>query len=136
MENILDRLSIFMIAKELNNNKITNQANLSNGLLGNAFKVGKGLNSDSIEKILTAYPELNAEWFLTGKGEMMKNNQTMGSNNKQSPIIGHYSPVSDSFKEVIEPKESLGYQEIIKTYQEQTDRLISVIDKLVEKYGK
>jgi hypothetical protein len=76
MENILDRLSMFMIAKGLNNNKITNQANLSNGLLGNAFKVGKGLNSDSIEKILSAYPELNAEWFLTGKGLMLNKTET------------------------------------------------------------
>lgn len=72
MENILDRLIKYMNVNNLNNNKITVKAELSNGLLGNAFKSGKGLNSDSIEKILLAYPNLNPNWFLTGHGEMYK----------------------------------------------------------------
>lgn len=72
MDNILSRLHKFMSVCDLNNNKTTVQAGLSNGLLGNAFKSGKGLNSDSIEKILLAYTNLNAEWLLTGKGEMLK----------------------------------------------------------------
>jgi len=55
----------------LNNNKITVQCGLSNGLLGNAFKSGKGLNSDSIEKILYRYPDLNSDWLLTGRGTMI-----------------------------------------------------------------
>lgn len=68
---ILDRLSIFMNAKDLNNNKITIQCGLSNGLLGNAFKSGNGLNSDTIEKLLRNYPDLSADWLLTGRGSML-----------------------------------------------------------------
>lgn len=67
-----------MELRELNNNKITVKAGLSNGLLGNAFKTGRGLNSESIEKILNAYPEINAEWLLTGKGEMLKKEEASG----------------------------------------------------------
>ena len=77
MENILDRLSSYMKNKGLNNNKVTVQAGLSNGLLGNAFKSGRGLNSDSIEKILNAYPDINSEWLLTGKGSMLKDASLM-----------------------------------------------------------
>jgi len=30
------------------------------------------LNSDAIEKILTTYPSINAEWLLTGQGKMVQ----------------------------------------------------------------
>lgn len=73
---ILDRLLIFMKENALNNNKITAQCNLSNGLLGNAFKSGNGLNSDTIEKLLRGYPELSASWLLTGRGSMLQSLET------------------------------------------------------------
>jgi len=45
------------------------------GMSESNFK-GKGLNSeigsDKIGKILTIYPDINAEWLLTGKGNMLK----------------------------------------------------------------
>lgn len=34
-----------------------------------------GLNSDTIVKILTEYPELSAEWLLRGEGDMFISNQ-------------------------------------------------------------
>lgn len=45
------------------------------GIASSNFK-GSGMKSeiggDKIVKILTAYPILNAEWLITGKGEMIK----------------------------------------------------------------
>lgn len=73
MGNILDRLIIYMEIKELNKNKVTVQCGLSNGLLNNAFNTGRGLNSESIEKILKTYTDLNADWLLTGRGDMLVN---------------------------------------------------------------
>lgn len=35
------------------------------------------LNSDFLDKILSEIPEINAEWLLTGKGEMLKNEQSL-----------------------------------------------------------
>lgn len=71
MENILDRLFLFMAKEGLNPNKITVQAGLSVGLIGKAKKTNSGLNSDSIEKILHTYPNLSADWLLTGRGNML-----------------------------------------------------------------
>lgn len=109
MENILDRLSKFMDVSNLNNNKITVKADLSNGLLGNAFKSGKGLNSDSIEKILYAYPNLNADWFVTGRGSMFNKEE---SNN--------LSIVSDSVE-----KYQNNTSKYIKQLEDENKRLIS-----------
>lgn len=71
MKNIIDRLSNYMKIKGLNPNKITVDAGLSVGLIGKSIKSNKGLHSDTIEKILQTYTDLNPEWFITGNGEML-----------------------------------------------------------------
>ena len=56
----------------INDNQMTVKASLSIGLLGKAKKSGKDMAAESIEKILCAYPELSADWLLTGRGEMLR----------------------------------------------------------------
>lgn len=79
---ITDRLQDYMNFKGLNPNKITVEAGLSVGLIGKSFKNKKGLNSDTIEKILYTYPDLSPEWLLTGRGQMLK-----PAHENQSPNI-------------------------------------------------
>lgn len=69
---ITERLQKYMDFKGLNPNKVTVDAELSVGLIGKAIKNNRGLNSDTIEKILYKYNDLNPEWFVLGKGEMIK----------------------------------------------------------------
>ena len=84
---ITRRLQKFMELKNLNANKITVDAGLSVGLIGRAIKNDSGLNSDTVEKILIAYTELNPEWFVSGNGEMLKPvNQTIASNNSPNSV--------------------------------------------------
>lgn len=72
MENIIDRLDKFMEKKGLNDNKLTVEVGLSTGLIGKArTSTKKGLHSDSIEKILQTYSDLNPVYFLMGKGEIL-----------------------------------------------------------------
>lgn len=76
MSNFIDRIQYFMKQTGINNNQMTVAAGLSVGLIGRAIKSKSSLNSDSIEKILYAYPNLNPNWLLTGRGEMLiTNNQ-------------------------------------------------------------
>lgn len=72
MEDFFDRLDKFMLYKGLNDNKMTVQAGLSVGSLGKQRKGARGLSNDSIAKILYVYSELDANWLLTGKGNMLK----------------------------------------------------------------
>lgn len=69
-ETFIDRLEAFMKKENLNANSLTVKAKLSNGLVNKALKNRSSMNSDSIERILCAYPRLNASWLMTGKGIM------------------------------------------------------------------
>ena len=69
-EAFIDRLEAFMKMEKLNANSLTVSAKLSNGLVNKALKNRSSMNSDSIERILCAYPRLSADWLMTGKGTM------------------------------------------------------------------
>ena len=70
--NFIERLQYFMEKKGINDNQMTVTAGLSVGLIGKAKVAGKGMSSMNIEKILLAYPDLSADWLLTGAGSMLK----------------------------------------------------------------
>lgn len=76
--DFFDRIDKYMKYKGLNDNKITIQAGISNGLIGKGRKRGS-LSLGIIEKILYTYPDLNANWLITGKGDMINNEANISS---------------------------------------------------------
>ena len=72
MEKFIDRLDSFMQKEGINDNQMTVNAGLSVGLIGKCRRNGNGMASDSIEKILHAYPYLSADWLIAGTGDMYK----------------------------------------------------------------
>ena len=143
---ITERLQDYMMYKGLNPNRVTVEAGLSVGLIGRAIKNNSGLNSDTIEKILYTYTDLNPEWFISESGEMLKtNNQNINNNgsgnNVNSNINGNISgnvTISHSeFSNMIEIQK--GYQEIqkelterLKTSQEQLSDSMRQVTILLE----
>ncbi|MGQ1929031.1 transcriptional regulator [Ornithobacterium rhinotracheale] len=49
------------------------------------------LNSDAIGNILSEFPDLNPEWLLTGKGEMLKGNTSIDNDNikSENSVVGN-----------------------------------------------
>jgi hypothetical protein len=108
MDKIIDRLQQFMDKKGLNDNQVTVTAGLSIGLIGKARKANKGINSESIEKILHAYAELSPDWLLTGRGDMLKVGEK--SDRKKIPLydvttIGGINELSANMEGAIKPSE-------------------------------
>lgn len=100
-ERIISRFDKYMIYKKLNDNKVTVQLNLSNGLLGKARLEDHDLGKRTIEKILNFYTDLDRTWFITGHGEMLKSEynpakmvSTKGPVSNLKSLIGD-SPPSD-----------------------------------------
>ena len=65
---IKDRILQFLDYKGLSKNKFYIKVGLSNGFLDK----GKDIGASKIEDIYSTYPEINLEWLITGKGEMLK----------------------------------------------------------------
>ena len=82
-----ERILQFIEYKRLSKNKFYKETGLSNGILD---KQG-GISSDSLEKIYCVYPEINLDWLLTGKGEMLKKEGLVqqAHNNISSTINQH-----------------------------------------------
>lgn len=71
MIDLFSRLDNFMSYRGLNDNKISNEAGIANGIIGKARKRG-ALSQDNIAKILYRYAELDANWLFTGRGRMLR----------------------------------------------------------------
>ena len=89
--------------------------------LGNGY-VKKMLDQDSeislskIDKILTAYPEINKNWLLTGEGNMI--NEKNISSDAMDCSKCPYKELSDRYKSDID------------RYLKEIERLSSLVDKL------
>ncbi|MFJ1323581.1 hypothetical protein ACILDT_11260 [Capnocytophaga canis] len=130
MIDFFERLDNFMIFKGLNDNKMTIETGISNGLIGKARKKGGGISLENISKILNTYSELNAEWLITGKGEMLKNNeQNITQNGNNNTNNGHN--ISGKVKK-IEQKIEQTNAELLEIIREK-DRQIASLHKIIEK---
>lgn len=83
MLSFFERLDKFMVFKGLNDNKITLEAGIANGIIGKGRKRG-ALSQDNISKILYSYPELDANWLFTGTGKMLKEQKEAAT-----PVVLH-----------------------------------------------
>lgn len=64
------RVVDFIKFKGINKSSFYTKTGLSNGYLDKVKEIG----SDKIERILSAFPDLNIEWLISGKGSMFKGN--------------------------------------------------------------
>ncbi|MBD5307632.1 MAG: hypothetical protein HDS14_08440 [Bacteroides sp.] len=67
-ESVKERLSRFIKLKGLNKKKFEEITGLSNGYIGS---IRKSIGSDSLIKMMNAFPDLNRDWLLYGEGEML-----------------------------------------------------------------
>lgn len=65
-----ERILQFIEFKGINKRTFYIETGISNGVLDKK----SGLSMDTIEKFYSKYPEVNPEWLLTGKEEMIKQN--------------------------------------------------------------
>lgn len=133
MGSFIERIQYFMSQMGINNNQMTVTAGLSVGLIGRAIKSKSGLNSDSIEKILYAYPNLNPNWLLTGRGEMLINNKAEKENSKvYSKVNGKDS--SESSPKEAPPSLSIATESTLEhRSQRSNDDISGVINGLIER---
>lgn len=76
LPTLLVRLQQFIDVMHLSVYQVNKEAGLCKGLLLNAFNKKRGLTTSTLEAILMAYPQLNANWLIVGRGEMFNETKT------------------------------------------------------------
>lgn len=71
METVLNRLDTFIQHKKLSYRAFEKSIDASNSAISKAISRNSSIGSDVLEKVFATYPDLNATWLFTGKGEMI-----------------------------------------------------------------
>lgn len=67
----IQRICQYIDTKGISKYKFYQKTGLSNGFLDK----GENIGSDKCEKIIYAFPEINPDWLLTGKGDMLRDGE-------------------------------------------------------------
>jgi len=70
--NVIERIMYFIDCLDISISKFSVSAGVSNSYFSKMAKKGSSVGSDILEKIIRAYPELNANWLIAGSGEMFR----------------------------------------------------------------
>ena len=71
----IERFYQYLDTKNIKPTRFEKEIGLSNGYLGTQLKRNADLGEGVMIKIIDNCLELNPEWLLTGKGEMLKNDK-------------------------------------------------------------
>lgn len=121
---VKQRLIDFIKYKNLSQAKFERAIGVSNGFVNN---ISKGIGADKMQRILSAFPELNQAWLLIGEGEMLK----QGNPQPKSEDTSLLQQLVDSLKATIETQKAL-----LDAKQAEIERLQRAMEERFEKEPK
>lgn len=80
MEKNIDRISQLIEHKELSVRAFELSIGASNGAFGRAIRNRTDISSEWLSIIVEKYPDINPNWLLTGRGEMIRNEESQATN--------------------------------------------------------
>lgn len=94
------------------------------------------ISSDRAGEFIIRYPNVSAEWLITGKGEMLKQSQSVGdisnSNVSGVNVSGQEIHISnaDAYSTLLKIVEN--NQKAVEVFQSQIDRLITILERKIQ----
>ena len=79
------KISLFLEKKGITPYEFYKRTGITRGILSQ----NNGISEDNLARFLAHFPEVNLEWLLTGRGEMLKTNRTT------SDFSDHITPISN-----------------------------------------
>lgn len=96
------------------------------GITRGVLDQNNGMNEDNIARFLDSFPDINANWLITGRGSMLKSNVSIENGDGSKQVI-------DDGNNINTPSTLDKALDALAKSQEQIDRLIVVIEKLTDK---
>ncbi|MDH6310555.1 hypothetical protein M2451_003355 [Dysgonomonas sp. PFB1-18] len=118
----LKRIKQYIEFKGINNKQFEESVGFSNGSFASQLKNNRTIGVDKLENILFVYTDINAEWLLTGKGDMLKTSKVYPSSELAPTIIEEQESVYGG---------NISDIDISKLGAASKDELINIIKKLL-----
>jgi transcriptional regulator with XRE-family HTH domain len=130
------RIRKVRVEKKLTQGEFANFMGIKQANLSHIENKGLKITIDILNKIISNF-DIDANWLLTGKGEMHQNGQKIGDISNSTVVganvNGHGICIHHSMSEETISEIAKNHNDIIKKQQEQIDSLIAVINKLSDK---
>ena len=122
------RLQQFFEHQHLTLYQVNKVAGLSTGLLQNAYAKKQGLTISTVEAILNAFPQLNANWLIVGRGEMLLDVEpsAVSSHTVTQQHIDHLDTLQQQCVSLIKTIQQMKQQEQADADARLLDSLLSV----------
>lgn len=119
---IYQRVKLILEDKSISVNALSKQINVAQATLNPQLRGDRTLAANIVEKILTAFPDVSAEWLMRGIGTMYSNQDADDSSYMVAETPHHEEPKIEEFHQddsVWKAK----YEELEKRY----DQLLSIL---------
>jgi transcriptional regulator with XRE-family HTH domain len=93
---MVDRIQLILKSKNLSSSQFADEIQVQRSSVSHILTGRNKPSLDFISKILTSYPEINSDWLLFGKGQMIKKTESEknilqkpipSTNDNKSPIL-------------------------------------------------
>lgn len=119
---IYQRVKLVLEDKSISVNALSKQINVAQATLNPQLRGDRTLAANIVEKILTAFPDVSAEWLMRGVGTMYSNQDADDSSYMVAETPHHEEPkIEESHQDDSVWKAK--YEELEKRY----DQLLSVL---------
>lgn len=119
---IYQRVKLVLEDKSISVNALSKQINVAQATLNPQLRGDRTLAANIVEKILTAFPDVSAEWLMRGVGTMYSNQDADDSSYMVAETPHHEEPkIEDSHQDDSVWKAK--YEELEKRY----DQLLSIL---------
>ena len=119
---IYQRVKLILEDKSISINALSKQINVAQATLNPQLRGDRTLAANIVEKILTAFPDVSAEWLMRGVGTMYSNQDADDSSYMVAETPHHEEPkIEESHQDDSVWKAK--YEELEKRY----DQLLSIL---------
>ena len=118
-----DRLKQVIDYYNISVRKFSIQIGISEGTIRKIMNDNSGIQSNNLQKIANFYPEINIDWLVTGRGEMLLMKQQEKQQKTPPPVADDTQ--LQRLQDLLEAK-----QETISVLQETNNNLLSEIQQL------
>lgn len=124
-DTLKERLIEFIKSQGLSQGKFEKRMNFSNGYVNS---ISKGIGGDKLQRIIGEFPQLNSDWLLYGRGNMLNNEKEVPAGNiEMSREV--FDKISQLIDTVCSQQGTIADQQKLITEQHRTiDRLTSPVE--------